>query len=39
MNFDRMLELHLKYGYSIVWWLMLVTAAGMLWYFNKKKWF
>lgn len=39
MNFENMPELHLKYGYIIVWGIMLLIAAGMLWYFKKKKWF
>ena len=39
MNFDHMPELHLRYGYFIVWGVMLLIAAGMLWYFKKKKWF
>ncbi len=39
MNFDHMPELHLRYGYVIVWGVMVLIAAGMLWYFKKKKWF
>ena len=39
MNFDNMPELHLRHGYFIVWGVMLLIAAGMLWYFKKKKWF
>jgi len=39
MNFDNMPELHLRYGYFIVWGVMLLIAAGMLWYFKRKKWF
>jgi magnesium transporter len=39
MNFDHMPELHFRYGYIIVWGVMLLIAAGMLWYFKKKKWF
>lgn len=39
MNFDHMPELHLRYGYIIVWGVMLLIAAGMLWYFKSKKWF
>jgi len=39
MNFDYMPELHLRYGYPIVWGVMLLIATGMLWYFKKKKWF
>ena len=39
MNFDYMPELHLRHGYFIVWGVMLLIAAGMLWYFKRKKWF
>ena len=39
MNFDYMPELHLPNGYFIVWGVMLLIAAGMLWYFKRKKWF
>lgn len=39
MNFDNMPELHLRYGYFIVWGVMLLIAIGMLWYFKKRKWF
>lgn len=39
MNFDNMPELHLRYGYLIVWGVMVLVAAGMLWYFKRRKWF
>lgn len=39
MNFDNMPELRTQYGYFIVWGVMLLVAAGMLWYFKRKKWF
>lgn len=39
MNFDNMPELHLRYGYFIVWGVMVLIALGMLWYFKKRKWF
>lgn len=39
MNFDNMPELRLPYGYFIIWGVMLLIAAGMLWYFKRKKWF
>jgi magnesium transporter len=39
MNFDHMPELHYKYGYYIVWAVMLVVFAAMLVYFRRKKWF
>lgn len=38
MNFDNMPELHSKYGYPIVWGLMIVITIGMVVYFKKKKW-
>ncbi|NLX41197.1 MAG: magnesium/cobalt transporter CorA [Bacteroidales bacterium] len=39
MNFDNMPELHTKYGYFIVWGVMLIAVLVMLWYFKRKKWF
>lgn len=39
MNFDNMPELRLPYGYFIIWGVMLLIVAGMLWYFKRKKWF
>ncbi len=39
MNFDNLPELHWKYGYFIVWGIMLVIVAGMIGYFKKRKWF
>ncbi len=39
MNFKNMPELQLPHGYFIVWGVMLLIAAGMLWYFKRKKWF
>lgn len=39
MNFDNIPELHWRYGYFIVWGVMLLIAIGMLWYFKKRKWF
>jgi magnesium transporter len=44
MNFDphvspwNMPELEWKYGYLFVWALMLIVAAGMIWYFQHKGW-
>jgi len=38
MNFERMPELHWRYGYAFFWLLALSLAGGMLWYFRKKKW-
>ena len=39
MNFDNLPELHWKYGYFIIWGVMLFLLAGMIYYFKKKKWF
>lgn len=39
MNFENMPELHWRYGYFIVWGVMLLIAITMLWYFKKRKWF
>jgi magnesium transporter len=39
MNFKYMPELDSKYGYYIIWAVMLTTALGMISYFRKKKWF
>lgn len=38
MNFKIMPELEWEYGYFIVWGLMLVVAASLLYYFRRKKW-
>ncbi|WGD34925.1 magnesium/cobalt transporter CorA [Olleya sp. YS] len=38
MNFVNMPELHYKYGYHIVWIVMIVIFVGMLIYFKRKKW-
>ena len=39
MNFDNLPELHWKYGYFIIWGVMLFLLGGMIFYFKKKKWF
>jgi magnesium transporter len=39
MNFDFMPELKWKYGYFIVWGIMIVIVGFMLWFFKRKKWF
>lgn len=39
MNFDVMPELHFKYGYLMVWIVMIVITLGMIGYFRKKHWF
>jgi magnesium transporter len=38
MNFDNMPELHFKYGYHIIWIIMIVIFAIMIFFFRKKKW-
>lgn len=38
MNFDYMPELKVKWGYPVVWFVMVVIALFMLLYFKKKKW-
>jgi magnesium transporter len=38
MNFDRMPELHWRYGYFGVWAVRLTVAAGLLWGFRKRGW-
>jgi magnesium transporter len=39
MNFDIMPELRWKYGYAIIWAIMLGIAGGLIIYMRKKKWF
>ncbi|MHC5075541.1 MAG: magnesium/cobalt transporter CorA [Planctomycetota bacterium] len=38
MNFEIMPELKWRYGYLIVWSIMIALMAGMLVYFKRKKW-
>lgn len=38
MNFENMPELHYKYGYFIVWAVMIFISIMMLRYFKKKDW-
>jgi magnesium transporter len=38
MNFKHMPELEWRWGYVVVLLVMLVMAAGMIFYFRKKKW-
>ncbi|MGR7814412.1 magnesium/cobalt transporter CorA [Lacinutrix undariae] len=38
MNFNNMPELQYKYGYQIVWAVMIMVLIIMLIYFRKKKW-
>lgn len=37
-NFDYLPELHYKYGYFVMWAIMLVVAIFMLIYFKRKGW-
>lgn len=39
MNFELMPELKWRYGYPMIWGVMIACALGMLWYFKRKKWF
>ncbi|MBS4171850.1 magnesium/cobalt transporter CorA [Bacillus sp. FJAT-49736] len=39
MNFDNMPELKWKYGYIIVWIIMLIIGIGLPLWFKKKGWF
>ncbi len=38
MNFDNLPELHWKYGYQLIMFIMFGLAIGMIYYFRKKKW-
>ena len=38
MNWDNMPELHYRYGYFILWGVMLSIIAGMLAWFRRKRW-
>jgi len=38
MNFNYMPELQTKYGYFIVWGVMLMVVILLLFYFRRKKW-
>ncbi len=39
MNFEHMPELQWRWGYPLIWGVMLAVGVGMLCYFKKKKWF
>jgi len=39
MNFQYMPELNQKYGYFVVWLVIISVAGGMTYYFRKKGWF
>ncbi|WP_116364929.1 magnesium transporter CorA family protein [Parahaliea mediterranea] len=38
MNFENMPELHFRYGYFFVLFLMISIASGMLWLFRRIRW-
>lgn len=38
MNFDSMPELHWSHGYLFFWIVTIITTAGMVIFFKKKKW-
>ncbi len=38
MNFEHMPELRWRYGYAVVWAVMIVVASIMLVYFRRKRW-
>jgi len=38
MNFDNIPELHHKYGYFILWGIMILIFVGLLYYFKRRKW-
>lgn len=38
MNFENIPELKFKYGYHVLWGVMLVIFVGMLYYFKRRKW-
>jgi len=38
MNFKYMPELEWRWGYAMVWGLLVMIAGGMLLYFRRKKW-
>ena len=38
MNFESMPELKWKWGYPLVWMVMLIITIGMFVYFKRKKW-
>jgi magnesium transporter len=38
MNFDNMPELHHKYGYYVVWGVMIVVFIGLLIFLKRRRW-
>jgi len=37
-NFENLPEVHWKHGYFLMWGVMVLTTATMLWFFRRKKW-
>jgi len=37
-NFEYLPELHFRYGYFVLWGVLITVAGGMLYYFKKKGW-
>ncbi len=38
MNFDNIPEIHSRYGYYVIWLVMILIAAGMLMFFRRRGW-
>lgn len=38
-NFDNIPELHFKYGYYMMWGVIIIVALSMIFYFKRKNWF
>ncbi|NQU40490.1 MAG: magnesium/cobalt transporter CorA [Lentisphaerae bacterium] len=38
MNFEIMPELKWRFGYAMVWAIMIITAASMILFFKRKRW-
>ena len=38
MNFDHMPELHWKYGYFVLWGVMILITAALVYLFRRKNW-
>ena len=38
MNFENIPELSYKYGYFVLWGIMIALFIGMIFYFKRKKW-
>jgi len=38
MNFDNMPELHWRWGYLMIWGIMVAIVFVMIWFFRNRKW-